>query len=259
MATPIDPEQLLTHIRGLPLKEALAAVIGGGVTSFVGKGYDKVKQALVDKYNAERYYFVPNKNEADRLKSLETNVDYVQLKGLVPNYKYIDLVRAGLLLRGYMNGGSDVDKERVRQIKENIIRRPNGRKLLKIMNFPTTPFFNIVLSHLFDLKAKNYSIDHIEEILDEMVSNWESASFFVRTEDDIASITDFCHRKLDEGADAFFVLGMGPGLVRKIETAARAFTDLKRSQAAGIEKREVRSSSEEGIPRIEVTFYRRAF
>lgn len=201
-------DDLIRIIHDLPLKEALALLITKKVFDFSKEGYEKVKKLIQDKYNEGKYAFVPNKEEARQLLQFRENPDYKEVLLLVPNYRYIDLVRTGLLIDYYHKNDSPQNRERVKSIKSEISRRPNGKKLLHIVNLPTTPFFSVILHVLYEFKRKGYSNIFLEERFDEMVNEWEESSEFVTSDHTTSRIISFCKNQMDLKKETFFLLGM---------------------------------------------------
>jgi hypothetical protein len=201
-------DEILEAIRNLPLKEALVYLVAHGIANFVGKGFEKIKKVIQDKQNESRYAFVPNKEEANHLLNFAKDPSYREVLMLVPKYRYIDLIRTGLLIDLYHKNDSQINRERVGQIKLQITRRPNGKQLLKIANLPTTPFFSVILKRLHQLKLAGYGQQFLEETFDELIQTWTETSKLVQTEDDVDGIISFCKQQISKRSETFFVLGM---------------------------------------------------
>jgi hypothetical protein len=201
-------EEILEAIRNLSLKDALVYLVSIGILNFVGKGLEKIKKAIQDKQNESKYAFVPNKAEANRLLSFARDPNYREVLLLVPNYRYIDLIRTGLLIAYYHEHDSSQNRDRVSEIKLQIAQRPNGTKLLKLANLPTTPFFSIILQHLHRLKLQGYTQNFLEDKFDELVQDWQKASKLVKTEHTIDDVISFCKRQIERRSEIFFLLGM---------------------------------------------------
>ena len=143
--SPAEIEALVNAAQALPLKEALALLVLNKVGGFAAAGMGRLKKIIQDKQNEGKYAFVPNKEEARKLQQFSEEPNYKLVETLVPNYRYIDILRTGLLINFYHERNAVGDADRVKVIKMKICTRPNGTKLLKIANFPTTPFFTTVL------------------------------------------------------------------------------------------------------------------
>lgn len=201
-------EAILETIRDLSIKEALVYLIANGVKDFVGEGLGKLKKAIQDKLNESQYAFVPDKNEANYLLNFARDPNYREILMLIPNYRYIDLIRTGLLIDYYHKHHSPANKDRVTQIKLQIAQRPNGRRLLKLADLPTTPFFSVILRYLHKLKVRGYPSHFLEGEFEEFVEMWQKASKMVQTEDTVDDVISFCKRQMERGSKTFFVLGM---------------------------------------------------
>ncbi len=80
------------------------------------------------------------------------------------------------ILQNHHKHDTPENRERVKNIKLQITRRPNGRKLLKIANLVTTPFFTIILKYLHELKLNGYAPNFLEETLESIIES--STNFF---------------------------------------------------------------------------------
>jgi hypothetical protein len=165
-------------------------------------------ELIRSKMNEGIYAFVPSKNEARLLMQMRFDSSYQHLTHLVPKYKYIDLIRSGLLIGYYHENDTPENRERVRKIKDSIIKRPNGRKLLKIANLASTPYFEAVGYLLQKYKNEGYSEENLEEILDQTIEEWEINAKLIEIEDEIPEIYKFCIDKFESEIDRFFICGM---------------------------------------------------
>ena len=193
-------EQILEHIKNLSLKEALIYVASQGIVDFSKAGYEKIKQFFVDKFNDGKYAFVPDREEALFLQESKNNPHYKQIEDLVPNYKYLDLIRTGFLIASYnknIDNGVNPEKyrQRISQIKEQIAKRPGGGRLLKIVKFPTTISFSSAITYLQNLELNNYPIELLEDEFEELVEDWEKSSKFVKNTETLEGVTFFCKRQ----------------------------------------------------------------
>lgn len=205
----MNVESLINYIKDSSLKEALAYLIANGVYNFSKEGFEKIKKIIQDKYNEGRYAFVPNKEEANKLIQIKNLPDYKKIEILTPKYRYIDLIRTGLLIRFYHEENIDAAKKRIQEIKTQIYSRPNGSVFVKITNLPSTPLFGVIMNYLFELKVdKAYSEQQLENELDEIIQSWEQSSKFFDKFDGKDDITKFCKKMVEENKKVFFVLGM---------------------------------------------------
>lgn len=167
-----------------------------------------IKQIIINKMNEGKYAFVPNVEEAQTIINLGKSTDFKTFNGLIPNYRYSDLIRTGMLIRFYFNRNGAGDQDRVKFIKRSIVKRANGRKLLKIVNLAATPYFDLVLNILHNGKREGFSKDVLEEIMDYIVEHWESSALLVQAEDGLKKIKDFCLTHMKKGTQFFFLCGM---------------------------------------------------
>ncbi len=182
MSVPLpSPEEILTIISNLPLKEALTYLAGAGLVKFGKDGFAKIKKVIQDKHNEGKYAFVPNKEEAQKLTQFSTESNYKKLSILIPNFEYIDIVRTGLLLSYYHQRNEKGDKEKVQAIRAQIHRRPNGSFLVKLSIISAeSDSLTALLDYLYDLKTKeNYTEKQLQEKLSERVLSWDSCSLLV--------------------------------------------------------------------------------
>ncbi len=209
MAVPLPVDQIITMIESFPLKEALAVLVANQIYDYSKEKYYKIKEIIIKKQNEGKYAFVPNKDEANMLNRLSSNPEYKHIVLLIPKYKYIDFIRTGLLIKELnSNKENPISSERVKDIKVQITRRPNGQKLLKIANLTATPFFSIILQHTFNLKLKNYSAEDLEEKFEEMVDDWANSSLLLKAEQRVELVKEFCEKQISNERGQFFILGM---------------------------------------------------
>lgn len=208
MVVPPPVDQVITLIESLPLKEALAVLVANQIGDYSKEGYYKVKEIIIRKQNEGRYAFVPNKDEANMLNRLSSNPEYGQIVLLIPKYKYIDVIRTGLLIKELNSKEDPLVSKRVKDIKVQVMRRPNGQKLLKIANLTATPFFSIILQHMYNLKLKSYSTEDLEEKFEEMVDDWLNSSLLLKSDQKVEIIREFCEKQIKNEKHQFFILGM---------------------------------------------------
>lgn len=255
---PVD--EVISIINGLPLKEVLIYLAGQGITGWTDKGYEKLKKIVIDKQNEKKYAFVPNKQEVLFLQEAEKSTDYQQILILVPNYKHIDLIRTGLLLKKYndqINNGTDSEKNRqnISRIKLEVLKRPGGGRLLKIIKLPSSNFFPIILSYLYELKIHSYPENQLEEEFNELVEEWEICSKFVDNWNIPEEIFSFCREMIGQDKSRFFILALYENQINIVETVIKRLYDEQiiksNNYIVKIEK------DDKGItPRIEVMFFK---
>lgn len=217
-------EQILEYIQNLSLKDALIYLVSQGIFDFSKAGYEKIKKIIVDKQNEGKYAFVPNKEEALFLLQSKDNPQYKQAELLVPKYRYLDIIRTGLLIASYnksIASNINVDKNRTRitQIKNEIGRRPGGGRLLKIVKFPTTEEFSTIMAYLYNLKINNYPPELLEDEFEELIDDWEKSSKFVKNIDNVEEVVIFCKRQAEQKNKRFFILGMYEKAISIVEEA----------------------------------------
>lgn len=218
----MNPNNILENIKFLPLKEALTYLVTHGIVDFSNQSYHKIKKVIQDKQNEGKYAFVPNADEAIRLQKSSLNPSYKEISSIVPRYKHLGLIRTGFLLKQYnekirKNIDVDKNKSRVSDIKRQILSRPGGGYLLKIVKFPETEFFSLVLSYLHKLKMHNYPEEHLEEEFMDLVNSWQKSSKFVKNTDNKKTIIDFCKDKIHQEYNRFFLLGLYKNIAKLIE------------------------------------------
>ncbi len=159
--------------------------------------------------NEAKYAFVPNKNEANLLLNFVKDPGYIDIHMLVPNYRYIDILRTGLLIKHYHENHSEENQNRVLEIKKQIRRRPNGKQLSKLVVLPATPFFSAILRVIHEHKIEGYSTKLLEEEFDTFVDEYEKNSLLVETEKhSVDYVYKFCINQIKEQTDLFLILGM---------------------------------------------------
>lgn len=202
-------KEILEILKELPLKDALFYLVYGlKLTDYAVEGGARIKQIIQDKFNRKQYAFVPDKEEANLLKSFRDQSEYRQVSMLVPFYRHIDIIRTGLLIDYYHRNDSTENREKVERIKKQLIKRPNGEKLLKIANLPTTPFFKQLLQLLYNLKSEGYTEVQLEEKFDELVERWDKITMLVKTTDSVDDAVHFCETQIFSGSPLFFICGM---------------------------------------------------
>ncbi len=249
-------EQILLEIKNLPLSAALVYLVSKGI-DFAQKGYDELKKTIIDKQHEKKYLFVPIREEALKLKKLSGDAKYKELELLVPNYKYLDLIRTGLLIKDYSNNFSRENDERIKEIKFDIIKNPGGKRLLKIVNLSSTIFFSSIIKYLHNLKVNDYPENHIQEEFEELVDDWENSSLFVEKTDEIDKIKIFCHKQKEENNDRFFILATKERAISLVEESLK---DLEQEKffAENFYNYKVFKDGEERSQRIEVIISRKS-
>ncbi len=254
-------EEIISVINNLPLKEALAYLTAQGINNWATKGYERIKKVIVDKQNEGKYAFVPNKEEVLFLEQAEKNPDYQKILMLVPEYKYIDLIRTGLLLKEYNKRidekiDSEKNRQQISKIKLDIIHRPGGGRLLKIVKLPSSKFFPIILSYLYELKIHSYPENQLEEEFNELVDEWERCTKFVDKDTSLEEVLAFCNGMIKENNPRFFLLGLYGNQIKLVEEIIRKLNEEeildKHNYLVKIEKEDSRGIT----PKIEVKFFK---
>jgi len=254
-------DEIVSIIKNLPLKEALIYLTTQGITSYATKGYEKIKQVIIDKQNEGKYAFVPNKDEVLFLEQAEKSPDYQQILILVPNYKYVDLIRTGLLLKEYnrrinMEIESEKNRQQISRIKLDIVNRPGGGRLLKIIKLPASNFFPIILSYLYELKIHSYPENQLEEEFNELVDEWERSTKFVDKDTSLEEVLTFCNLMIRENNPRFFLLGLYENQIKIVEEIMEKLDKEqllnKNNYLKKIEKEDDRNIT----PKIEVKFFK---
>lgn len=246
---PVD--QIITMIESFPLKEALAVLVANQIYDYSKEGYYKIKEIIIRKQNEGKYAFVPNKEEANILNRLSSNPEYKHLILLIPKYKYIDFIRTGLLIKELNSKESPSSSERLKDIKVQITRRPNGQKLLKIANLTNNPFFSIILQHIYNLKLKNYSTEDLEEKFEEMVDDWVNSSLLLKGDQRAETIKEFCDQQIFREKRQFFILGMKT-VAETVEKEINQLLELGYFEEKGYDY-DIKKKNDP--PRIEVTVF----
>lgn len=250
MQIPIDVETILKEIKDLPIKEALTYLSVNKIFNYSAEGFSKIKKVIQDKQNESKYAFVPDKEEARRIKQFVGNPQYKEILLLIPKYRYIDLIRTGLLIYYYHQNSNKQNDSRVKQIKGQILRRPNGEKLLKIANLPTTPFFKLILDYLYRHKSEGYSETQLEEEFDEFVSYWEDSSKLVESSETAKDVVSFCKEQINKKLPYFLILGMKHAATRVEDAIEELMKDSYLSKEGYTYKL---TKQQEGLtPRVEL-------
>lgn len=206
--TEVPIDQIIEKLRDLDLKDVLKFLVANKIVNFSQEKYSKIKKFIQNKTLERKYLFVPIKTEAELLKKLSLEGKYRKVLLLIPNYKYIDLIRTGLLINYYHNADTLENRERVYEIKRQISNRPNGKKLLKIVNLPTVTHFHSIMEVLLEYKSQGYSDMVLEERFEELVNEWETASLFVEAKYTEQYIKEFYLEHIKNRSPYFFLLGM---------------------------------------------------
>lgn len=257
-------EQILEYIKSLSLKGALVYLVSQGILDFSKVGYEKIKKIIVDKQNEGRYAFVPNREEALFLLQSKDNPEYKQVELLVPKYKYLDIIRTGLLIANYNknianNINTDKNRIRITQIKNDIGRRPGGGRLLKIVKFPTTEEFSTIMAYLYNLKFNNYPSKLLEDEFEELVDDWEKSSRFVKNIDTVEEVIIFCKRQAEQKNKRFFVMGMYEKAISTVEIVMTELGRIDFFKNNNYTFRIMKSGESADIAKIEIIIYRDIF
>ncbi|MGA3289760.1 MAG: hypothetical protein ABSD42_05930 [Candidatus Bathyarchaeia archaeon] len=244
-------EDIAAVIIGLTLKEALDYLVKHGVTDF--PGYAKVKKIIQDKMNEGKYAFVPDKAEANQLLNFAKNPTFREVQILVPHYRYIDIIRTGLLIDYYHRNDTLENRQRVKSIKIQISNRPNSLKLMKLIDLPGTPFFSTIVEYLHGLKMEGFPSNYLIEKFEELIENWTDTSMLVRKTSNPEMIVDFCNTQIQKKSETFFVLGMKSASLL-VEIALKELTDKKILEHNGYVAR-LTKSIEGNNPRTELMIF----
>jgi len=139
----------------------------------------------------------------------------------------------------------------VRVIKIQIKKRPNGQKLLKITNLTATPFFSIILQHMYNLQLKNYSMGDLEEKFEEMVEDWLTSSLLLKGEQSAETVKEFCDKQIANEKRQFFILGM-KSVAKTVEEEINQLIESNYFEARNYE---YNIKKRDDPKRIEVTLY----
>ena len=211
----------------MSLPDALVYLtVSAKIVNYTKVGYSRVKGIIVEKANKAKFAFVPDKKEAILLKSFINNSNYVVIRTLVPRYRYIDVIRSGILIDYYLNNHTPENDLRTQRIKSEIRQRPNGLKLSKLIRLPSTPFFEMLLKYMLSLKEQGYSEENLEERFEAIVDEWEETTKMVSYSTPIKNIVNHIKRNIDDGKVLFIICGMKTASV-KVEKALKQVIDEK--------------------------------
>jgi hypothetical protein len=202
----VTVDKIIEIIRNVDAFDAIKILASMGIANYGAKGMRRVKALIASKYNEGMYAFFPSKEEAQILSDLRNCSHYKKLEMLIPKYRHIDIFRTGLLINRYHDSGGKED--RVGAIKHSIGKKPNGIHLMKIVKLPTTPYFDVIMDFMFDLKTKGYTEKQLEDKMDELVNMWEESSRFFTNSDNEGEIESFCRTQIETRKEIFFILGM---------------------------------------------------
>lgn len=249
-------DEIIQLIKDLSLPEALTYLFAVlKIVDYSKEGYGRIKKVIQDKQNEGKFAFVPNRTEANLLLGFEKQSNFNQLQTLVPNYRYIDLLRTGMLIDYYHKNDSPDNRERVKAIKFQLSKRPNSIKILKIVDLPTTPFFNLIIRYLTELKKLGYAPPLIEENLDLIVEEWAQTTKLVRTEDEVEDIISFCKTQIIKRHSFFCLLGMRSASF-KVENAL-SYLEKEHYLTRHEYEYQLTKSREGNNPRTEIMFWKK--
>ena len=247
-------DDIAVAIIGLTLKEALSFLKSKGITKYIG--YEKVKKIIQDKMNEGKYAFVPDKEEANQLLNFAKNPTFMEVQLLVPQYRYIDLIRTGLLIDYYHSNDTQAHRERVRDIKIQIARRPNSVKLMKLIDLPGTPFFSTIVDYLHALKMMGFPQNYLVEKFEEIIETWNETSMFVKSSNTVNQVITFCKTQMQKKSETFFLIGMKSASLI-VENALKELIDKKVLEQNSYISR-LTKSTEGNMPRTELMIYYKA-
>ena len=255
--TPTIPpiEQILVNLTGKTLSEGLLYIAGTlKILDYSLKGFKKVKQWVIDKKNEHKLGFVPDKKEAEILNLLEEDPDYELVEKLIPKYRYIDIIRTGLLVKQYMDDDSALNKGKSQLIKNQIKNKSNGEYLLSIIHLVTTPYFIVVINDLIRLKQQGYKETQLMDEFDESIISWKDSYLPVKGTFSITKIKNFCIKKIELEKKKIFLIGI-KSAAKNVKQAIEELQQKKFFEKNGYEERIIQQK--EGVePRIEVTIRR---
>ena len=229
----MDPiEVILREIQSLDLKALLAYLASKGIVDYTAKGYDKIKELVRAKHDAKMYGFVPNKQEAEKLKELGKNPGYGSVNSLIPTYPYIDVIRTGLLVKQYYD---DNDGNSAGRIKIEILKRPNGKKMMSIVHLTCSDYFSVVINYLNQLRnEKGYIEKQLLDKFDEIINEWGETHLAVKSSYSKKIIIGFCLGRMKGKRRNIFLLGMGRAS-RNIEEVITQLQKEKKFENLGYE------------------------
>ena len=160
----MTPEEILSSIKDLPLKEVVKFLGAKGIFDLSKKGYESLKEFIKRKSSEKKYGFVPKADEGNVLVKVAEKQYFVNFAYVLPKHRYSDLIRVGYLI-SYLNKiGGSANRQRVEIIRESIRNIPNGHFLIKIVNL-------VSLIMIFSYgSAKNNTTLAIAELLKEGVT-----------------------------------------------------------------------------------------
>ena len=202
-------EQIIEILRELPLADALIYIHSAfKVLDYSMKGGARIKQIIQEKQNSNKYAFVPDKQEANLLSQFQDKSVYKKIRMLVPHYRYLDVIRTGILINYYHENDKPENRIKVDRIKKQLMKRTHGAKLLKIAVLPTTPFLDSIIDELYYLKGEGYSEENLEEYFDELVEYWETNTMLVKSSHSVDDSLHFCESKILDDVNCIIICGM---------------------------------------------------
>jgi len=253
-------QELINVIQGLDVKTILATLVFQKVTDYSGVELGKVKQYIQDRMNEKKYAFVPDPKEAIKLRQTFDTPDYKKVSELLPNFRELDLISTGLLIREYQEDGSNASKKRISTIKGEICQRSNYKHQIKVVNFPTTGHFATVIDYLSKLRDKGYTQNQIEDEFNRILAEWENTTLFVDGEKHSqAFVREWILERIKEKNSVFFVLGIN-SQANKIERVLADFERdniLKKNGYDSIQRTTNSGENDQKIKKIEVTIFKK--
>jgi len=219
-------EQILVYIADSSLKDALIYLAAYNIVDYSKKGFEKVKQKIFEKAEETKYQFVPDRKQALILKELGNHPDYITFVELLPDYRYHDTIRTGLLIRSYMMNPTKGNKEQNKIIKTQIAKKPNAKKLLNLVRLASTPYFSVVIDNIYRLKRDGYTNTQLAEEFDEIINEWDNSYLPVKSVNSIKQIKDYCSKQVNSKSKQFFLLGIETAAI-KLEKAIAELTKVK--------------------------------
>lgn len=206
----MELEWILRTIQSLPLKEALEFLFAQKIYDLGAKGYESIRRTIQQKNSEKKFGFVPNKDESNFLARVpEERKYFTEFAQVLPKHKYSDLIRVGYLIAHLNKIGGEANRTRVRDLRDSISHKPNGSVLIKIVSLVTTGAIVPVVEYLAELKRKNYDTDHLTDVFDEIILEWEQYTYFVRAETTVAQIVQHVKQKIQTKQKLVMVFSYG--------------------------------------------------
>ncbi len=220
-----NPEEILSKIKDLPLKDALNLIAAYKIFSVSVKGYEKIRDWIHAKFSEKKWGFVPNEDEDNVLLRISERDYYAEFSKLLPHHQYSDFIRVGYLIAQLNRMGGEHNRTRVRQIRESVSQRPNGGFLIRIVNIVTTGGIVPVVDYLRELKSKKYDQNYISQEFDEIISEWNKYAYFTNSEMGEEEIFKTIKTKMDNSQKLIMIFAFGSATNNTMRAVARILND----------------------------------